>query len=1660
MDSSLPSRLFRICSILFLVASLVSAPRTAPASEMSFTLALQAKNIHVKTIDGFSKISIDEDGYALLNDEGAPELPFRLVNILLPQGETVSSFWALPMERNVIANGIRPSTAPPHVAEDGVAGKGVPLSGTVSSGGTFPANVIKYLGTGYLHGCAIASFAVFPLQMEDGDLVLNGAIELSVLTEPLADDEGIAKRIRFREGFALERRNVISGMVINPEGLDHYTFNEVRVDKPRGGFLPTAAPSLEGSPVDYVIITPEAFASAFQPFADWKTAKGVPTVVRTTEWIEANYRNGVDLQETIRFFLRDAYGKWGIKWAMLGGDTPQIPPRYGYCGYYEGGKKLPVDMYFACLDGSWNKNHNNLWGEGYTTIENDDPDLYAEIFVGRLPVSDVSEVNVMTGKIMSYESPSELDYLDRFMFLAEVLLPVPWYQGLPVGLNGADLAEYIKTTTLLDEPLDVIRLYETPASYPGSVQETVQAALDSMETGMNHVVHIGHGFRFNISCGNGNVQVPDALALNNPYHYFNLYMLNCTAAAYDYNSLAEAFLENPNGGAASVIGANESAFPYAASYYMNEYFSLVFDHDVVHIGEAFANSRLPRTPFAEASDNVDLWTHYIYTLLADPEMAMWTAKPDTLDVFHISGVDLGTSQILVNVTAGGVPVDSAVVCLWKGVEDYQVATTNVLGNVTVDFTCESPGSISVVVTGLNVTRHSSVITVNPLAGEYVSLSDVSVDDDSTGTSYGNGDGVIDAGETIDFLLELANAGEAASDSVWAVLRSGDPRVTIEDSVCAVGVVAAGGTKAALDPMTVSFSENAPDEAAVEFDVVVHSAPAGEWHDSFTRLVHAPRLDLVALKIDDSAPLGNGNGRNEANEQFKLYYQIKNFGTGAAYGLKAKLEDLDGAFVFYDSADAYADLAHVAGGENAAGFHIRETSVSVEHDLEITITDLYGRAYRDTFELRYPSPPSNLAFDVSLGVDRIEVSWDKSASGDVRRYRVYHALTGGGPYELRNTDPVDHAVYLDEGLLGNTRYYYYVTALDTSGNESDPSAEFSASTNPPQLPGFPIEMRVETVCSPAVGDIDGDGGMEIVAGDNYVYAWHADGTEMLDGDEDPQTWGVLNTYGLDYVAPITLGDLDTQPGKEIIGSSYSTKQIYCFDYQGNVLAGWPKTTEQNVRAAVVCGDLDGDNILEIIAVDQSGVIYAWHADGTEYRDLGGTDGVFFRTAVPPATHYQTPAVCDIDDDYRDEIILGTLVDTVYVLNGDGSSVAGWPKATNGDCAGSIAVGDIDDDGDLELVVPTKSSEVNAYHHDGSVLWTRWVSNSIFFCPSPALADFDGDGQLETVMAGSNRKLYIIRSNGTDYTGWPIFYSNTTYTESSPVVADIDGDGSLDILLGDESRYVNAWDIGGNLLAGFPIATGDFVRATPTVADVDNDGDTEIVLSGWDRNVYAWDLTGTFDPDKIPWPMFHANIHRNGEYGSTVATGIVEAQLTHQTADGAVELIWAFSSSVAYRYDLFRKTVNGDAHTEFTRVAGNLIAGADGRIEVTDRNVEMGRRYVYKLQRCEQAEEYLLSEEIYVPITTGVLLQNYPNPFNPVTKIGFLVPDGTAETVSLIIYDVSGARVRTLVNGILPAGRHLVEWDGRNDAGEPAGSGVYFYRMRLHGFTDTKKMLLLK
>ncbi|KAF0151614.1 MAG: FG-GAP repeat protein [Ignavibacteria bacterium] len=101
---------------------------------------------------------------------------------------------------------------------------------------------------------------------------------------------------------------------------------------------------------------------------------------------------------------------------------------------------------------------------------------------------------------------------------------------------------------------------------------------------------------------------------------------------------------------------------------------------------------------------------------------------------------------------------------------------------------------------------------------------------------------------------------------------------------------------------------------------------------------------------------------------------------------------------------------------------------------------------------------------------------------------------------------------------------------------------------------------------------------------------------------------------------------------------------------------------------------------------------------------------------------------------------------------------------------------------------------------------------------------------------------------------------------------------------------------------------------------------------------------------------------------------------------------------------------------------------------------------------------ISEPIEILPSAFTLDQNYPNPFNPSTVISYTLPKQSR--VQIKIYDVIGNEVRSLIDEDKNAGKYNILWDSRNNTGSRVTSGVYFYKIFADGFTETKKMVLLK
>ena len=198
--------------------------------------------------------------------------------------------------------------------------------------------------------------------------------------------------------------------------------------------------------------------------------------------------------------------------------------------------------------------------------------------------------------------------------------------------------------------------------------------------------------------------------------------------------------------------------------------------------------------------------------------------------------------------------------------------------------------------------------------------------------------------------------------------------------------------------------------------------------------------------------------------------------------------------------------------------------------------------------------------------------------------------------------------------------------------------------------------------------------------------------------------------------------------------------------------------------------------------------------------------------------------------------------------------------------------------------------------------------------------------------------------------------------------------------------------------------------------------------------------------------------SGELSADVnPTAVFINAFSGEASFGGVELAWKITADETIEGYSIRRRREGDTR-EVVLNDGFLVDPA--RRSWTDETVEPVTTYLYSLVVVGENKTEYRSPSVSVTTLSLMMLldQNVPNPFNPSTSISFVVPQ--ASRTRLMVYDVSGALVKTLFDEVVSAGRRTVHWDGTNATGERVSSGAYFYRLITDNKSTTRKMLLLK
>jgi hypothetical protein len=1505
----------------------------------------------VSEFEGYDLFEIR--GLPIIGDLDGPALPVQAVPFEMAAGERIEGIDIIDLEQERIPGTF--SLAParlylmnrPADQSDGARGQD-----------PVPASPVQIGSSGNLQGVRLGSVLVYPIQYIPGQgaVLLTREVTFRVRTTPSPEEPD----------------------PIRPQGFSGESWRSVMALGIAGEKGPvTGASSLDDGPefrhldetAEYVIVTPEEMAEEFQRLADWRTARGMPARVVTLEWIDANYPLRVDSQERIRSFLQDAYQHWGTRWVLLGGDSEIVPTRV--CEFtenpfrtYERGLVV-CDLYYACLDGSWDGDGDGVYGERFYSPG---LDLYADVFLGRAPVNTADEAGVFVDKVLRYRKEPALDYQTRGLFMAQQIVPA----ACP-GYHGEDIIE--DCIRWLPEGFEIKRLYQCASSfinYP--VDElNLYRAFQAMDEGYAVVGQVGHGDQYKMDCASGFFRRVHADSISNQDRLSFFALLNCSTNNIDVDCLGEHLVRSDRGGAIGFIGNTAYGFPSTGRQYMQYFFKLLYSCGVTTPGELATYFRAPYVPLIERSEN-NRWTQYSYLLLGDPAVDLWIDTPASLTVTHSGSMALGDSTYQVTVESGGGPAPGMMACLWmKDTDAYARGITGSDGTVLLPFLPGAPGQASLVVIAKGYLPVEETVTVT--GSGRVRVADVVIDDESGG----NGNGLFEAGETAAVAVTLKNDGESAVPGLEATLGL-VPASGLDVDVEINGVpdpakiwVGASGWQPGSVPFHIGAGEKkvlGPTPASLETRTgTCLWLDATGWHVRCNSGTDS--LVISGTVTVDGGGLGAFPRMLEADDLLESAGGVVQFTCAMDTcdfedGFNLQFADSVGISVV----SGPQSLGQIAAGADDVAEFIVETDLSVPDQRPVWfVLDLEtnGNMWSEWVRADLLRPHLEILYG---RVD--DAGGDGNGAPDPgETVTLYPAFVNWGGGQPEDIDLVMRAV---SGASVSDSLVHLEMTGTTTVHEADEGFRFTVSSSPPvvevelvadsrivdrdtltlagvaapeslwSVPG-PGEIRIH--CTPDTGVwtrgyriVRRDPGKEdfelldivlqtgayldgnLAVGRSYEYAVSVfDSSGALSLLSDPITaWTnppyatgfPARGYGESYGSP-SAADLDRDGDMEIVVGTKDSR-VAALHHDGTLVRGWPQFTADEVWGETALGDLDGDGDLEVAAGDRDGYLWAWNWDGSV-----------------------------VNTDNNPEL---------------DSDAPGWPRETAGEIRSAPTLADLDGDGLPEILVSSLANAVYCWRGDGSGYIDttgvfRATASNVW--ASPAVGDLDGDGSPEVVvgtwLSGGDAQVYVWNADGTDFTGSSPFAEASGMIWTSAAIGNLDGDAELEFILGTDAGILYAWNHDGTgLLDGAGIFarlrdSHQKFRSSPALGDLDGDGDLEIVIgSDWANSlsdtVYAWHhdgtgampggsrVVGTVDEAFEYAPSSAALADADGDGETDILICSEDGKVWAWDRGGSVLEGWPVQTRLACYASPGVEDLDGDGDIEV------FIAGYDSRVHVWD------------------------------------------------------------------------------------------------------------------------------
>ncbi|MCK4328226.1 T9SS type A sorting domain-containing protein [candidate division WOR-3 bacterium] len=595
----------------------------------------------------------------------------------------------------------------------------------------------------------------------------------------------------------------------------------------------------------YLIITPDAYYNAILPLAEWKTKKGMLTKVSKLSETGSS-------STQIRSYITNAYNTWEPRpeYVLLVGDDNIIPmPSHG--GAYDS------DNYYTDIEG----------------------DLYNEMIPGRFPASNVSQVNTMVSKTLGYErTPYMYDTLWFRKGTVIVREDGDWYDD-SIYWDDSYFAidymlgcDYVVVDTFCDD-------------FGDNATDVENAITD----GRTYVQFRGQGV--------GNWWSPFGINVNNCNCGFKLpVVVSATCATYygvGYNLLRAGTASSPKGG----VGCAATSTVCCGCAHLRSALTKGF------VNSMFRGSGI----FGMACEAGRKRVYHLYNdsteyngiiCLGDPELNLWTYTPESLLVIHPDVINLGMSEVTINVREidSSLIETSAIVCLMMDSTVYEHDNTDAQGDVTFTINTQNIGDMFVTVTAKNYIPYEGTIPVYPV-GPYLIYLNSSITD----TLLGNRDGIINPGEKICLDVLVKNVGNESADSVYATISLDTMYLTVLDSINFFGDILPDSDSWGENGYTFLVSPDCPSGYIIDASLTINDADKGTWNINLPSLyVYTGKLEIDSAIVYDTLPGDNGNSKLDPGETVHLHIALENVGPSDIYGAECVLRCISENILIEDS----------------------------------------------------------------------------------------------------------------------------------------------------------------------------------------------------------------------------------------------------------------------------------------------------------------------------------------------------------------------------------------------------------------------------------------------------------------------------------------------------------------------------------------------------------------------------------------------------------------------------------------------------------------------------------------------------------------------------------------------------------------------------------------